>query len=283
MISLTKIIEITDPYLELENNNRVFTTLEGENPGGSIKDHMVHGEIEDLLKKKSFNPKHGVSEVSSGSTATSLAYYCSQRGIRCVLFIPNTASWKLLAELQKQGAEVHTAETNSIYAFYDSYISQHPNLYRFNQLFDETKQRHYYDLGTQILHSLGQPVSAIIGGVGTGHSLLGTAQGLGGPLIISAEPEPLLKISGIRNIEYERYGTQDTCQPAQFDRRMVITERMLPNMQSIFTTEGPVQIPPSFQLVLQALKIYLRNQSNLRVFALGASLKRLQPAKTRTA
>lgn len=270
-------IEIIDPNLTLENGNRVFTTLEGENPGGSIKDHMVRGEIEDLFKKKLLKVGDVISEVSSGSTAISLAHYCSQFGLKCVLFIPNTASWKLVAELQDLGAEIHTAELSSIYSLYSSYIAQEPSVYSFNQLFDETKQRHYFNFGVQIFRSIG-PVNTIIGAVGTGHSLLGTAKGLGAPLVVSAEPETHLKISGVRNLEFERYGEKDTCGPSQFDRRVIVDEKEIPTTQIILTDHGSVQITPSFQLVLGAIRIFLRDKKNFRVFALGASLKRLPAA-----
>lgn len=276
------IIEIIDPNFKLENGNRVFTSLEGENPGGSIKDHMVRGELKDLFKKKLIKKGDAISEVSSGSTAISLVHYCSQFGLKCVLFVPNTASWKLLVELQDQGAEVHTAELSSIYSIYNSYVAQDPTVYPFNQLFDKTKQRHYFNLGSQIFRSIG-PVNAIIGAVGTGHSLLGTAKGLGSPLVISAEPEKSVKISGVRNLEFERYGEQDTCHPSQFDRRVIVHQNEIPTMQIIMTDHGSIQIPPSFQLALGAIKIFLRDKKNFRVFALGASLKRLPPAAVKAA
>ncbi|MGZ3772287.1 MAG: pyridoxal-phosphate dependent enzyme [Pseudobdellovibrionaceae bacterium] len=271
---MIKFANIIDPFLQLENNNRVFTSLEGENPGGSIKDHMVKGELEDLIKENIIKKDDTISEVSSGSTALSLAYHCKVLGLKCILFLPETASWHLLADLQKLKAEVQTYEAKSIYAFYDSFSSRNPSVYRFNQLFDERKKRHYENFGSQILNHLG-PMDAIIGGIGTGHSLLGTARGLNTPLIISAEPDPSMQIVGVRNIEHERYGRLDACTPNLFHQRIIISQKSEFDLSPILTDYGAIEAPASFQLVMAAVKVFLlKGHKNLKIFALGASLKR---------
>lgn len=269
------ITEIIDPRLNFGEGNRVLTTLEGENKGGSIKDHMVQGELIDLLNQKLIKKGDFISEVSSGSTAFSLAYYCSQYDLKCILFMPNTLPWKLLVELQKLGAEVRTEEPTSIYSVYESFSEAHPKIHRFNQLFDSTKSRHYYKLGTQILNHIG-PIDAIIGGVGTSHSLFGTAEGLGNPKTISAEPAAFFRVNGIRNIETERYGEMDPCLKSHLDQRIIIPESLLHAEQTVLTSDGLIEISRSFQLVLAATEVYLKDHKNLQVFSLGASLKRIK-------
>ncbi|MGZ3770223.1 MAG: pyridoxal-phosphate dependent enzyme [Bdellovibrio sp.] len=273
MISPLNVIEINDTYFNLENGNRIFTTFEGENPGGSVKDHMVLGELKHLLQQNVLKKGDIISEVSSGSTAISLAYYCSLFGLKCILFLPDTAAWKLLFHLQKLGAEVHTEDPQFIYSTYDSFSTSHPHIYRFSQLFDKSKQRHYNDFGRQILQVLGS-VDAIIGGVGTGHSLLGTAQGLGTLNIISAEPESSFRVPGIRNTEFERYGEKDPCQGTEFTERIVIPKLQLFKENIIYTSEGPVHISTSFKVVLAATQIFLLNKSKMKIFVLGASLRK---------
>ena len=270
-------VELIDPWLQLKNGNRIFTSLEGENPGGSMKDHMVRGELEDLLKNKLIPENGSVAEVSSGSTAASLAYYCPRYGLKCILFVPSGIPGATVSALQKQGAEIHIDEMKSIYATYDHFTAEHRNLRRFEQLFDGSKRRHYHSLGQDVLSSLG-PVDAIVGSVGTGHSLLGTAEGLGRPLIISAEPEPSLHISGVRNVASERYGDKDACQPQEFDQRIIVKEESLSAPSHLLTTEGGVQTSPSFQLVMVAVREFLKDKKGLTIFAVGASLRRLDRA-----
>lgn len=269
------ITEIIDPRLNFGEGNRVLTTLEGENKGGSIKDHMVRGELIDLLNQKLIKKGDTISEVSSGSTAFSIAHYCSQYELKCILFMPNHLPWKLLVELQKLGAEVRTEEPTSIYSIYESFSAAHPMIHRFNQLLDSTKSRHYHQLGMQILNNTG-PINAIIGGVGTSHSLFGTAEGLGSPKTISAEPASFFKVNGIRNIDFERYGEKDPCLSNHLDQRIIIPESLLFEAQTVLTSDGLIEISRSFQLVLAATEVYLKDYKNLQVFSLGASLRRVK-------
>jgi hypothetical protein len=277
-----QIIEITDPCLQLINGNRVFSTLEGENPGGSMKDHMVRGEIEDLLKRNIISSGGGISEVSAGSTATSLAHYCPEYGLKCVLFVPTGIAEKTLEGLKAKGAELHQEEMSVIYSNYDKFQDLNSDLIRFNQLFDISKRRHYHSLGFAIRREIG-PVNAIIGSVGTGHSLLGTAEGLNSPWVISAEPAPLFKVSGVRNVTADRYGEEDRLGPQDFSQRILVGEQEILNQNEILTSVGLVECGRSFNLVLSALHTFLLDKSDQKIFATGASLKRIKAQALRQA
>jgi cysteine synthase len=277
-----QIIEITDPCLQLENGNRVFSTLEGENPGGSMKDHMVRGEIEDLLKRNLIRSGGGISEVSAGSTATSLAHYCSEYGLKCVLFVPNGIAENIVVGLKEKGAEIHSEEMGVIYHNYDKFLAANSGLIRFNQLFDTHKRRHYHSLGFAIRREIGA-VSAIIGGVGTGHSLLGTAEGLNCAWVVTAEPESVFKVPGVRNIAVDRYGAEDFLGRQNFNQRILVGEQEILDKGSIITSAGLVQAGRSFNLVLTALRAYLQDKSNQRIFAMGAALKRVDAEVLRIA
>src|SRR5687767_10373902 len=102
-----RIVEITEQWLELKPGQKVFTSLEGENPGGSIKDRMVHGEIQALMRKGLLKPGDAISEVSAGSTAKSMAHYCPLYGVKCVLFVPSSTDPAVLDTLKKNGANLH--------------------------------------------------------------------------------------------------------------------------------------------------------------------------------
>lgn len=269
-----RIVEIIDRSLGLKNGNRIFTSLEGENPGGSIKDHMVWGELQGLRKPQGTSPLVGVSEVSAGSTAASLAYYCRQWGLKCVLFVPTTASAEILSRLRSLGAEVHQEELKNIYEKYDELMASRKDLHRFDQLFDEGKRRHYHAFGSTVLKEV-RHVHAICGAVGTGHSLRGISEGLATPCpVLTAEPEPSYKISGVRNIAQDRYGDKDTLTSSCFTQRIIIPEMALLPNKAIQTTEGEVLLGPSFSLVLAAVKTYLIDKTGQNIFAVGAALRR---------
>jgi cysteine synthase len=269
------IVEIAASELNLRDGNRIFTSLEGENPGGSMKDHMVEGEIAYLFQSGQIKKGGIISEVSAGSTATSLAHYCREQKLQCTLFVPKTVAPTLVEALQSQGAEVFQEDMAEIYASYEKFLIARPGSIRFDQLFDFNKRRHYHSLGKRAAEFIGTPVSAIVGAVGTGHSLLGTAEGANAHWVVSAEPQSGFTVSGVRNIELNRYGDRDEISPKDFNQRVLVAEAQLVPKDTLETSAGTVKMGPSFKLVLAGIQEYLQGKSQQTVFALGASLKRI--------
>lgn len=270
-----RIVELTDSCLGLKNGNRVFTSLEGENPGGSIKDHMVLGELR-LLQKLKDSGIQGVSEVSAGSTAASLAHYCDELSLKCVLFVPTTTNEEVIDSLRAKGAEVYREELSIVYNSYDRFMESRPDLFRFNQLFDDEKRKHYWAFGAAIRQRMGR-VDSVFGAVGTGHSLRGISEGVGNTChSVTTEPDASYKIPGVRNLELNRYGPLDTLAPAHFTQRIIVAEKEISRVKTLRTDFKDIEVNPSFALVLGGLEPYLSNKTEQSIFAIGASLKTIK-------
>jgi len=247
---------------------RIFTTAEGHNPGGSIKDHLVWGELSEQMTRGNLTAGSLVSEVSAGSTALSLAYYCRQFDFKCHLFLPNQADPNLQEKLRILGATLHLCDVQNIYSQHDEFHNRSKS-FAFNQLGDASKSRHYVSFGQQIFQQAGK-FDMILGAVGTGLSLKGTALGLGATRIFSAEPEAAFKVNGIRNIESERYGAQDSCKISDFEKRWIVKQSECFANETVRTTNGTLRIGPSFQVVLGAARKVSQNQEFIKILALGA-------------
>lgn len=253
----TVIVEITDARLCLDSGTRFFTSLEGENPGRSIKDHMVLGEILALLKAGKLRPGDRISEASSGSTARSLAHYAQEMGLRCVLFVPDHLALEQVELLKSLQADVYRVEPTTAYERYSRFISEQ-KVHPLDQLGDPRLSRHYAELGREALRQL-EHIDAVVGAVGTGHSLLGVARGISAGSAkptrkITAEPRHE-KVSGIRNIDLERHGARDACNVGWFDERVLVdSDQYFPDL-FIETTMGKIGFSQSFRLVLAAAKI----------------------------
>lgn len=263
----TEVIEITDTRV-CQPEVRVFTTVEGENPGGSIKDHMVFGELSDLRSRGLLPRGSKISEVSAGSTARSLSHYAMAFELECHLFIPEDSSPELCQQLEKNKARLHLLPRDVIYAKHDEFCFKHKSR-ALNQLWDRTMSRHYLSLGRRIRAAIGE-VDYVVGTVGTGHSLKGVAAGLNAPHIVTAEPVPGFTVNGIRNLESERYGPHDPCKPSDFERRLFISSNHCFHYEK-FDSARPLKTPPSFHLVLAAIQQLTNTQSPCRILALGAS------------
>lgn len=276
-MGLSPVVEITDPeVLKSCPGIRVFTTLEGENPGGSIKDRMVIGELEELLACGLLRPKDRVGEVSAGSTAKSLAFHTKRLGLRCVLFVPDFLAKVEVEAMKSLGAEVYPVKVEGAYEQFETFCAK-SGVHPFNQAKDIAKRRFYSDLGESAQAQIGK-IDVLIGAVGTGHSLLGTADAIHPkPYLMTAEPGEG-SVSGIRNLEKDRYGESDPCDPSYFDQRVVLSSDQYFPKSQILTSVGLVEIPDSFRVVLGALSAAPKSQQK-NIFLVGASNRRVREGR----
>jgi cysteine synthase len=262
------VVEILDPRIA-RDGTRMFTTLEGENPSGSIKDRMVRAELDELLGAGRLRPGDRVSDVSAGSTARSLAHNCRELGLVCDLFVPDVLPEQLTASWEQLGATVHRGSREEGYALYEEFCaSEQPH--RFEQLSDHSLLRHYRSLGSAVNEQVG-PFDTVMGAVGTGHSLLGVADAIEPrPFVVSAEPAEPFVVLGIRNVELERFGPMDACKPEMFDLRLVLDADARREFGRVLTDRGEMEIGASFALVLSAVERLLAERSVERLFLVGA-------------
>ena len=84
----------------------VFVKLEGQNPGGSIKDRTALGMINDAEAKGLLKPGGLIVEPTSGNTGIGLAQVAASRGYRLILCMPAQMSEERKRTLLAYGAEL---------------------------------------------------------------------------------------------------------------------------------------------------------------------------------
>jgi len=209
-------------------------------------------------------------EVSRGSTALSLAYYSKQFELNCHLFVPENLPAEKKQQLEILGAHVHALKVEGIYDVHDEFLKKHPQCFFFNQLFDETKARHYKKLGQSFSEKPRSAFDIVIGAVGTGHSLKGVAAAHTTAVLCSAEPKPTEPCAGVRNIQNERYGEKDPCVVKNFQRRIVVDVKNFFPDSVVNTDHGQLKICESFRLVLGAILTLPASDAPRAVLAVGA-------------
>lgn len=267
-----RIAKIVDPRLPQFAGHQVLTSLEGENPGGSIKDWMVLGELSEMTARGLLKKGDTVAEITAGSTGLSLAYYCRSFGLKCVLFVPKSLDPHLEAKLRGLGAELQLVNPQGAYEKYDQF-SQGSALWRFDQFGKLSLRRHYHAFAEMI--QVFSPLTALIGSVGTGHSLLGISDALGAFVkTVSSEPAKPSMVSGVRNLRLESFGEKDPCDSSRLQR----IELDLPDFfgdSRLQTDQGLIQVSDSFRLVLGATCRFLgKCDGPQKVFAIGAQNRR---------
>jgi cysteine synthase B len=87
---------------------RIVAKLEGQNPGGSVKDRAAKWMIDEAEKDGILTPRSGqtVIESSSGNTGIALAMICRVRGYKLKIVLPENVSIERRQLLEVWGAEI---------------------------------------------------------------------------------------------------------------------------------------------------------------------------------
>jgi cysteine synthase A len=84
----------------------IYVKLEAANPGGSVKDRLALGIIEDAERRGLLKPGQTVVEATSGNTGIALALVCAARGYPFVAVMPEPFSVERRQIMRGFGAKV---------------------------------------------------------------------------------------------------------------------------------------------------------------------------------
>jgi cysteine synthase len=97
---VVRIHRIAPPHIEL------YVKLEAANPGGSVKDRLALGIIEDAERRGELKSGQTVVEATSGNTGIALALVCAVRGYPFVAIMPESFSVERRQIMRAYGAKV---------------------------------------------------------------------------------------------------------------------------------------------------------------------------------
>lgn len=183
----------------------VFAKLEFFNPGGSVKDRICLGMIEDAERRGVLKPGATIVEPTSGNTGIGLAMVGAVKGYKVILVMPDTMSVERRHILTSFGAEIvltpgadgmggaiKKAEEISK-TMPSSFMPQQFN----NPVNPETHRR---TTAREILEQTGKKIDAFVAGVGTGGTITGVGEVLKKEIpkvrIYAVEPSASAVLSG---------------------------------------------------------------------------------------
>lgn len=103
-IGNTPLIELNK--VSVNNNVKIYAKLEGNNPGGSVKDRAAYGMIKGALDRGEIKPGTRLIEATSGNTGIALAMIANLFGINIELVMPENATRERVLTMQAFGAKV---------------------------------------------------------------------------------------------------------------------------------------------------------------------------------
>jgi len=200
------------PLAELKSYGRpgikIFAKLEGNNPGGSVKDRTAKYLIEAAEKEGQLQKGRIILEATSGNTGIALAMIAAIKGYGFVAVMPENASEERVKLLKAYGAEIILTEgekgTNGAIEVARKMVNQDQRYYMPDQFTNPANPlAHFETTGKEIIDDI-PDVTAFVAGVGTGGTITGAGRRLKtyNPKIdvIGVEPPPQTRIQGLRNM-----------------------------------------------------------------------------------
>jgi len=203
------------PIVELSSINpnpkvKLYAKLEGNNPGGSVKDRIAHYMIKDAEEKGTLKPYHTILEPTSGNTGIGLAMVGAAKGYRVKLVMPECVSLERRKTLQAFGAELVLSPGNegtdgAIRLAHRLFEEDKSSYFMPDQFNNPANVRaHYETTGREVYEQTSGEVSVFVAGMGTTGTLMGTSKRLkeydSSIRIIGVEPNLGHKIQGLKNM-----------------------------------------------------------------------------------
>ena len=246
-IGSTPIVEIVS--LCKNPRVRIMAKLEGNNPGGSVKDRPARAMILAAEASGELTPDKVILEPTSGNTGIALAMIAAARGYRIKLVMPACVSVERRSVLEAYGAEIVLspgceATDGAIRLAHRIYDNDSDSYYMPNQYANQNNvAAHYETTAPEIMRQTGGNITHFVAGMGTSGTLMGVAKFFreSKPDVQVVAVEPVLghKIQGLKNMK-------EAIVPAIYDpcschRRIVVedddafeTARLLAAREGIF-------------------------------------------------
>jgi len=207
-IGNTPLVAIQDP--KGSNGVRVLGKLEGNNPGGSVKDRIAYYMIQKAEDDGSLTKDKIILEPTSGNTGIGLSMVAASKGYRCLLVLPECVSVERRNTLRAYGAELELtpgceATDGAIRKAHQIYESDPDKYFMPNQFENPyNAETHYMTTGVEILEQTGGDVDIFVAGMGTTGTLMGVSRRLKernpGIQIVGLEPVEGHAIQGLKNM-----------------------------------------------------------------------------------
>jgi len=248
---------------------QVYAKLEGNNPGGSIKDRIALYMIETAEREKKLTRDKIILEATSGNTGIGLAMVASAKKYRVKLTMPACVSIERRRVLEAFGAELILSPpdegTDGAIRLAHRILSEDPDKYFMPNQFDNNANvmAHYETTGREIIDQTGGRITHFVAGMGTTGTLMGVSRKLKefnqDIRIIGVEPVLHHRIQGLKNMS-------ESMRPKIFDENR-LDERYLVNDDEAFDTTRMLAVKEGMFVGMSggaAMHIALRKSSEIK-------------------
>ncbi|MEO5649082.1 MAG: pyridoxal-phosphate dependent enzyme, partial [Ginsengibacter sp.] len=170
------------PLVEIRNLNanpgvKIFAKLEGNNPGGSVKDRTAFSMIKNALNRGDINKNTKLIEATSGNTGIALSLMAKLFGLEIELVMPATSTRERVLTMQAFGAKVTLLETIEICRDYAQEKAADGGFHFLNQFANPDNYRaHYETTGPEIWRDTNGGITHFVSSMGTTGTIMGCSR-----------------------------------------------------------------------------------------------------------
>ncbi|WP_304232124.1 cysteine synthase CysM [Jiulongibacter sediminis] len=196
------------PLVEIKRLNKnpkvkVYAKLEGDNPGGSVKDRAALNMIKSALERGDIRPGMKLIEATSGNTGIALAMIARQFDLEIELVLPEKSTRERTQTMEAYGAKVIQLDGIEACRDYADEKGQSDEYFQLNQFANpDNYEAHYKSTGPEIWRDTDGKVTHFVSSMGTTGTIMGTSMYLkekdASVQIVGCQPTDGSSIPGIR-------------------------------------------------------------------------------------
>ncbi|MEL7160244.1 MAG: pyridoxal-phosphate dependent enzyme, partial [Bacteroidota bacterium] len=204
LIGNTPLIDLSD----LSDNPAVqlYGKLEGQNPGGSVKDRAALSMILGAWERGELDDGKGIVEATSGNTGIAMAMIAAKLRIPITLLMPESATPERVKTMRAYGAEVILTPAEKTIEYSRELAQEMADSGDYHQLNqfanDDNWKAHYRTTGPEIWRDTNGEITHFVSSMGTTGTITGTGRYLheqsGTVQIVGVQPQDGSRIPGIR-------------------------------------------------------------------------------------
>ena len=199
------------PLVELQNipvnpGVKIYCKLEGQNPGGSVKDRAAFNMIKCALERGDIKKGDKLVEATSGNTGIALAMVANILGVHMTLVMPDNSTKERILSMEAYGAKViltPAAKTIEYSRTLSEEMRDREGYFMLNQFANKDNyMAHYHGTGPEIWKDTQGKVTHFVSAMGTTGTIMGVSKYLkeknDGIQIVGTQPTDGSSIPGIR-------------------------------------------------------------------------------------
>jgi S-sulfo-L-cysteine synthase (O-acetyl-L-serine-dependent) len=193
LIGNTPLVEIQ--HLNQKPNVKIYGKLEGNNPGGSVKDRAAYGMIAGALHRGDIKPGDRLVEATSGNTGIALAMIAQLSGVHMTLLMPANSTKERVLTMEAYGAKVILTDASKGIEYSrelaDEMVEKE-GYYMLNQFANpDNYGMHYRTTGPEVFRDTNGTVTHFVSSMGTTGTIMGVSRYL-------KEQNPNIQIVGVQ-------------------------------------------------------------------------------------